>query len=153
MFTAIVMLGLNRLSHLEANSIVVHFAGVSTALMAIVCLASGKALSLGVQSDALGITKLLGVGLTGTIGQIAMTRAFALGDPSRVSIVGLTQLLFGVAYDRIVWHREYTAGTLAGIVLVAAPTAWLLAGPAVRGSTAPRGSAAPPESGARAGSP
>jgi drug/metabolite transporter (DMT)-like permease len=152
-FTAIVMLGLNRLSHLEANTIVVHFAAVSTAITAGLCLFSGKVFSLNPPTDSLGIVKLLGVGLTGTIGQIALTRAFALGEPSRVSIVGLTQLVFGVAYDRIVWHREYTAGTIAGIVLVAAPTAWLLAGPGMSGLTAPRESAAPPGSGARAASP
>ena len=79
--------------------------------------------------------------------------AFALGDPSRVSIVGLTQLVFGVAYDRLVWHRQYSAGTIAGIALVAAPTAWLLASPGKRGLTAPRESAAPPGSGAQASSP
>jgi drug/metabolite transporter (DMT)-like permease len=149
-FTAIVMLGLNRLKDLEANTIVVHFAAVSTAITTALFLFSGKAVSLGMQSDATGVVKLLGVGLTGTIGQIALTRAFALGEPSRVSIVGLTQLLFGVMYDVLIWHRGYTPGTIAGIVLVTAPTAWLLAGRAGRGLTAPREPAGPPGSDARA---
>ena len=70
---------------------------------------------------------LLGMGLMGTVGQIALTRAFALGDPARVSVVGLSEMLFGAAYDRILWHRSFGWMTLAGMALVAAPTAWLLA--------------------------
>lgn len=145
-FTAIVMLALNRLGHLEANAIVVHFSLVATAVTAVLFLGWGARSGAGVPTDAAALLKLLGVGLTGTVGQIAMTRAFAIGEAPKVSVVGLTQLVFAVAYDRLLWHREYSAATLAGIALVAAPTAWLLA-------TTPPGPAAPPRSGAPAGSP
>jgi len=62
----------------------------------------------------------------GTAGQIALTRAFAEGPPSRVSLVGMTQILFGVLADLAVWGRAYDAWTLLGMGLVAAPTAWIL---------------------------
>lgn len=145
--TAVAVLSLNRLGHVETNTIVVHFAAVGTAVTAIVFAASGQDYSRAIPTGTTELLKLLGVGLTGTIGQVALTRAFALGDASRVAIVGLTQLLFAVGYDRLLWHREYTAGTLVGMALVAAPTAWLLTR-----SRATPGSAAPPGAGAPAAS-
>ena len=146
--TAVAVLSLTRVGHLDAHAVVVHFSAVATATTAVYFLASGQGLAQAIPTGAPDILKLLGVGLTGTVGQIALTRAFAQGDASRVSIVGLTQLLFAVGYDRLIWDREYTAGTLAGMVLVAAPTAWLLTRP-----RATPGSASPPAPGAPAALP
>ena len=69
---------------------------------------------------------LLGMGLAATIGQICLTKAFALGDPAKVSIVGLTQVGFGMLFDAAIWGRSFTPLTLSGIALIVAPTAWLL---------------------------
>ena len=44
-----------------------------------------------------------------------------------VSVVGLSEMLFSAVYDRILWNRTFGWMTLAGMALVAAPTAWLLA--------------------------
>jgi drug/metabolite transporter (DMT)-like permease len=127
MCTAIVMLGLNRLSDVEPRTIVLHFALVSTAITGAVYLLTASRASIGAFSDARGLGMLLAMGVLGTVGQIALTKAFAFGDPSKVSVVGLSELVFGVVYDRALWHRQFGVMTLAGIALVAAPTAWLLA--------------------------
>jgi drug/metabolite transporter (DMT)-like permease len=124
--TALVMLNLNRLGHLDSHAVVVHFSVTSTAICAAVFLISGTEIPRSVVADPQGVAMLLGVGLSGTIGQIALTRAFALGDAPRVSMVALTQILFALAYERLFWPKPYSLLTLAGMILVAAPTAWLL---------------------------
>jgi drug/metabolite transporter (DMT)-like permease len=125
--TAVVMLGLNRLSSIHPRAIVLHFALISTVIMGAVYLAFAPKASLGAFGSARGVAMLLAMGLLGTVGQIALTNAFATGDPSKVSVVGLSELIFGVIYDRAIWDRRFGWITLAGIALVAAPTAWLLA--------------------------
>jgi len=138
--TAIVMLGLNRLSTIEPRAIVLHFALVSAVVMSTIWIATAPKESLDHFGGASTLGMLLAMGVLGTTGQIALTRAFAIGDPAKVSVVGLSELVFGVIYDRVLWERRFGWVTLAGIALVAAPTAWLLAT-----SRRPRpGSSAPP---------
>lgn len=142
--TAIVMLGLNRLASVDARSIVLHFAVVATLITGVVFAMSGTQGQLESFTHGRSLAMLLGMGFLGTIGQIALTRAFALGDPSKVSVVGLSEMIFGAAYDYLVWKRTFGWTTLAGMALVAAPTAWLLA-------TSRRAPPAPPGSPAAAG--
>jgi len=124
--TAVVMLGLKRLANTDTRIIVTHFALVATVVCgAVFALAgSGPVHALG---DPKSLTMLLGMGVMGTVGQIALTRAFALGEPSMVSVVGLSEMVFSAVYDRILWNRTFGWMTIAGMALVAAPTAWLLA--------------------------
>jgi drug/metabolite transporter (DMT)-like permease len=140
--TAVVMLGLNRLGSMDSRTIVAHFAGVASVTSAVAVGLGGVSPFPPVFGEARGWVSLLGMGVAGTVGQLAMTRAFALGDPSRISVVGLTELLFALAFDRLLWHRAITPTMLAGMALVAAPAAWILASPP---SPAPRASGEPPE--------
>jgi drug/metabolite transporter (DMT)-like permease len=125
LMTAVAMIGLNRLRGVDARAVVTHFSGVSTA----VCLAL-LALSGGVSYAPLAEPRvgllLGGVGLMGTLGQLGMTRAFALGAPAKVAVVGLTQIVFAFCLDLLLWGRRLDAATACGILLVVAPTAWLL---------------------------
>jgi drug/metabolite transporter (DMT)-like permease len=75
---------------------------------------------------------LLGVGLTATLGQVCITRAFTAGQPERVSVVGLTQIVFALGLDVLFRGPDVRPVTLAGIALVLAPTAWVMAGRARR---------------------
>jgi drug/metabolite transporter (DMT)-like permease len=43
-----------------------------------------------------------------------------------VSVLGLTQVVFAMAFDVLFWHRSFDPITLAGIVLVLAPSAWVM---------------------------
>jgi drug/metabolite transporter (DMT)-like permease len=70
---------------------------------------------------------LAGVGLTATVGQVCLTKAFTSGQPAKVSVIGLSQIIFALVLDVIFFKRTYTWTTLLGIALVAAPTAWLMA--------------------------
>jgi drug/metabolite transporter (DMT)-like permease len=69
---------------------------------------------------------LLGVGVAASVGQMFLTRAFALGDPARVSVVGLSQVVFSLVIDVTVGGRDVTTMTLLGTLMILAPTAWLM---------------------------
>lgn len=126
LFTAVAVLGLHKLSHIDPRAVVAHFAGVATLSAGLFVFGSEAAGSFGVVARGDVALRLLGVGLTGTIGQIGLARAFALGNPPRVAVTGLTQLLFAVLYDLVLFERRFDPVTVAGMALVAAPTAWVL---------------------------
>ncbi len=96
--TALAMLGLHRLKGIDARAIMAHFAGVSSLIAGLWLLAKPEALSPEVlEPGTLGM--LLGVCVTGTFGQFCLTKAYAAGPPSRVSVVGLSQVVFAMAID------------------------------------------------------
>jgi drug/metabolite transporter (DMT)-like permease len=124
--TSVSMIGLNRLRGVDARAVVTHFSGVSTVFTVAFMLLSGGRVDYGALGDARTLLLLLGVGLTGTVGQLAMTKAFALGNPSRVSVVGLMQIVFALGFDLLLWQRRFGPLVVLGIVLVVAPSAWLM---------------------------
>ncbi|MCI0701125.1 MAG: DMT family transporter [Planctomycetia bacterium] len=125
-FTAIAMLGLHRLNDIDPRAVVVHFSAVGT----IFCLSAffiaprtqptARVLELPV------LLKLLGIGVSATIGQVFLTLAFGRGAPAKVSVVGLMQIVFVLAFSVWLFDRPVDAITIVGTVLVMAPTAWLL---------------------------
>ncbi len=124
--TAVAMLGLHRLQHIDPRAIVVHFSAVGL----LVCLLlfpwlAGATPKAGLDRPTT-LAMLLGVGLTATIGQIFLTKAFAAGPPAKVSVVGLAQVVFAFLFDRLFWGRSFEPLTILGMTLVLAPTAWLM---------------------------
>jgi drug/metabolite transporter (DMT)-like permease len=134
-FTAIAMIGLNRLGSLDARAVVTHFSACSTVVTLAVLFLSGSSVDYGVLKNGTTLALLAGVGVTGTLGQLGMTKAFALGTPSRVSVVGLMQVVFALTYDLLLWRRSFDVLTVAGIFLVTAPSAWLMLHNPLRKST------------------
>jgi drug/metabolite transporter (DMT)-like permease len=124
--TAVAMLGLHRLHDLDPRAIVAHFSGVA----ALFCLASffvGPAPAVGHLADARTLGLLLAVGGTATVGQLFLTKAFAAGPPAKVSVVGLTQVVFALGLYLLLERPAFHPATLVGIALVMAPTAWVMA--------------------------
>ena len=124
--SAVAMLGLHRLHHMDTRAIVFHFSSVS-----LLFSLSAKLFIPGGTPPAepwqlITIAMLLGVGVTATIGQVCLTKAFTLGDPAKVAVVGLTQVGFGVIIDAILWERRFELPTILGMVLILTPTAWLM---------------------------
>jgi drug/metabolite transporter (DMT)-like permease len=129
--SAVAMLGLHRLTDLDARAIVVHFSGVATVLVVAVCLLGqllGKPVPWEQMREREIALLLVGVGVTATVGQLFLTQAFRTGEPARVSVVGLTQIVFVLALDPLFGQSSFHPSTLAGIGLVLAPTAWVLVG-------------------------
>jgi drug/metabolite transporter (DMT)-like permease len=122
--TAIAMLGLHRLREVDARAVVAHFSGLAT-----LALTLGITIGHPIGSTDLIDTKtavmLLGVGLTGTIGQVLITKAFASGPPARISVLSLSQVVFAMGFDMAIEGRVLTPSTLAGFLLVLIPTAWI----------------------------
>ncbi|HYO95861.1 MAG TPA: DMT family transporter [Polyangiaceae bacterium] len=123
--TAVAMIGLNKLAVVDARAVVTHFSGVSTLFTLAVLFATGGG-DYGALRDAETLLLLAGVGAAGTLGQLGMTKAFALGNPPRVSVVGLMQIVFALVYDLLLWRRAFDLLTVAGIFLVVAPSGWLM---------------------------
>jgi len=151
--TAVAMVNLHRLRGVDPRAVVAHFAGVATVILGGWSLARGfravpgASLAPAGSVDASVLLMLAGVGLTGTVGQIFLTKAYAAGPPTRVAVLGLTQVVFGVGFDALVWRRALGPVTLAGTALVLVPTAWLLArGGGVAGGAVEPGDGAGPAS-------
>jgi drug/metabolite transporter (DMT)-like permease len=126
LFTAVAMLGLNRLRGVSSLGIVVHFSAVST----VFCVGAYFVF----ESHA-GITRagewpvlpmLLGVGATATVGQVFLTLAFSRGSATKVAVVGLTQVVMVMAFEAAAGWKQFDAVTLTGTALVLGPTAWLM---------------------------
>jgi drug/metabolite transporter (DMT)-like permease len=124
--TSIAMLGLHRLHQIDPRAIVVHFSAVSTLACVLALAFFDRSLA---SDEAFGpwvLLGLLGLGISATTGQLFLTKAFAAGPPAQVSVVGLTQVAFGVLFDVAIWRRPISLMSLLGMVLVVTPTAWLI---------------------------
>ncbi len=125
--TSVSMIGLNRLGGVDARAIVTHFSGVSTLFTLAFMLLSGGRVDYGALRDTTTLALLFGVGIAATAGQLTMTKAFSSAAvPSKVSVVGLMQIVFALLFDLLLWHRRFDALVLLGIALVVVPSAWLM---------------------------
>lgn len=124
--TSVAMLGLNRLGHLDPRAIVVHFSGVaSVATLLFIALTSRKDYFPQLKTPSIWVLLAM-VGIAGVGGQIGMTLAFAKGNASRISVIALSQILFGLVFDIALWGRTINVVSIIGILLVSLPAAWLL---------------------------
>src|SRR5437870_5373487 len=106
--TAVAMIGLHRLHELDVRAIVVHFSGVSS----LFCLASlflfERTGTPSVVFDERLVLMLLGVGVSATVGQLFLTKAFASGPPAKASVVGLTQVVFAMVLVMLLGRQAFT---------------------------------------------
>ena len=124
--TSIAMLGLNRLQSVNPRAVVVHFSAVASVSTLVLLFLTGTTLAPLHNAPAASLLLLLGT--CGVLGQLGMTMAFAKGQATRVAVVSLSQILFGVLADLLLWGRTFNLVSIFGMMLVAAPTAWLLLG-------------------------
>jgi drug/metabolite transporter (DMT)-like permease len=125
--TAVAMMGLHRLSHVDVRAIVVHFSGVSLLFCVAALFLFERGEQMPAVQDGYAVLMLLGVGVSATLGQLLLTKAFAAGLPAKVSVVSLTQIVFAAVLDVLIWDRHLQPITLVGMGLVITPTAWLMA--------------------------
>jgi drug/metabolite transporter (DMT)-like permease len=126
LLTAVAMIALHRLQGVDARAIVVHFSVVAL----LCCLACLYLFDWAPTSwDVLSgppLALLLGVGVAATIGQLCLTRAYASGPAAQVSVVGLTQIVFALLLDVLLFDHGVNPLTVLGMGLVIVPTAWLI---------------------------
>jgi drug/metabolite transporter (DMT)-like permease len=125
-FTAIAMLGLNRLHGVGSLAVVVHFSAVAT----LVCFASLFAFDRTTGNDRLAdpvkLATLLGVGVTAVIGQVFLTRAFRAGPATGIAVVGLSQVVMVMAFEAAAGWKTFDLQSLVGTALVLGPVGWLM---------------------------
>jgi drug/metabolite transporter (DMT)-like permease len=125
-FTAVAMLGLHSLGHLDPRAIVVHFSSVATLFCLGAFLVGPREHGIAQVLETTILVKILAMGLSALIGQLFLTLAFSSGAPAKVSVIGLTQIVFALAFDTFYFNRSVNVLTIVGTALVIAPTAWLL---------------------------
>jgi drug/metabolite transporter (DMT)-like permease len=125
--SAFAMMGLHRVAALDHRAVVAHFSATAALFTFLASIAFGGGRFPTVPDDARVWQLLIAVGLTATVGQLCMTRAYARGNPASVAVVGLSQVVFGLIIDVVFWNRHVDVWTLLGIALVAVPTGCLMA--------------------------
>lgn len=125
-FTAVAMLGLHSLGDIDPRAIVVHFSSVATVFCLAAAIIGPRQHDLASVLEAGMVLKLLAMGVSALVGQLFLTLAFSSGAPAKVSVVGLSQIVFALAFDVAFLDRKLNILTLLGTTLVIAPTAWLL---------------------------
>jgi drug/metabolite transporter (DMT)-like permease len=123
--TAVAMLGLHRLQGVDPRAIVVHFAGVAMIFCIATFFVFDRIPGTLPWWDWRPLLLLLGIGVTASIGQLFLTKAFASGDPAKVSVVSLTQVVFAFAFQLLQEH-SIEARTIVGMTLILLPTAWVM---------------------------
>ena len=125
-FSGVAMIGLNRLKSIPTWAIVLHFSFVSLLFSAGSFFFFGRSVGGAAEWSGRTLAMLFCVGLSATVGQFFLTKAFTSGPAARVSVVGLTQVGFGIAFDALLWRQSFGWLTILGTILIVAPTAWLL---------------------------
>jgi drug/metabolite transporter (DMT)-like permease len=124
-FTALAMLGLNRLKNIDPRAVVVHFSATGL-VFAILCYFIFPTTEPLEAFDSRHVLELLGIGVTASIGQYFLTKAFTAGDPAKMSVATLSQFVFILALDVLVLQNPLDWTKLWGIPLIIGPTVWLM---------------------------
>lgn len=69
---------------------------------------------------------LVGLGVTGALGQYALTDAFKRASASRVAPLEYTALVWGIILDRVFWHTLPDSITLIGATIIIASGLYLI---------------------------
>ena len=122
---AVVMICLRKLKNLDPRVIVTHFSGTATIITLIILFSVRGEVDLSVFDSTTIILMLLGVGVFGTIGQLAMTKAFSIGEAPSVASAGFIKVGFSAGYDLLIWNYIFNIPTIIGMILILASTGWL----------------------------
>lgn len=133
LFTAFAMLGLNRIKGVAPMAVVVHFSAVSLLFCILSVFLFPKKTNAFAFNDTKLILLLLATGTTAAFGQIFLTLAFRSGSATKISVVGLTQvvmvMLAEVVLSYLKWstkEKYFSLLAIFGATLVLGPTAWLM---------------------------
>jgi len=124
--TAVAMLGLNRLKGVSAVAVVVHFSAVSTLFGLMAFFAFERPIGVDRLAETAVLIRMIGVGVTATIGQFFLTMAFRTGSATKVSVVTLSQVVMVMVAEATLDGRSFGLAAILGTTLVLGPTAWLM---------------------------
>jgi len=122
---AVVMICLRKLKDLDPRVIVTHFSGTATIITLLTILSVRSEFDVSVFANSTLLIMLLGVGIFGTIGQLAMTKAFSIGEAPSVASASFIKVGFSAGYDLLIWNYVFNAPTIIGMALILLSTGWL----------------------------
>lgn len=105
--------------------IVTHFSGTATVITFLLLLVVRGGADFSQLGDMNILLMLLGVGVLGTLGQLAMTKAFSIGEAPSVASAGFIKVGFSAGYDMLIWKYVFELPTVLGMLLILGSTAWL----------------------------
>lgn len=122
---AVVMICLRKLRNLDPRVIVTHFSGTATIIALLAYFSVRSEVDVSIFQNTNLILMLLGVGIFGTIGQLAMTKAFSVGEAPSVASASFIKVGFSAGYDLLIWNYVFNVPTIIGMALILLSTAWL----------------------------
>lgn len=134
-FASVAVYNLHLTKNVHPTTIVAHFTLVASMITFVVMIPSVPSLFESTQYSWAVIFALVGVGASGTVAQLAMTRAYMQGNPAINSSVGLVQVAFAAIFDIIIWSRDFSPVTIVGILLITIPTTLFVARIQIRNRT------------------
>jgi drug/metabolite transporter (DMT)-like permease len=133
--SALSMVSLRRLGGQSPEAIVVHFSAVASGFTGVAVLArAARTGAVTAPQGPAAWVMLLAVGVTATLGQLAMTRAYALDRAARVGAAGWAQVLLALALDGLLRQRWPERSSAIGITLIVL-AGWILLASARREGT------------------
>ena len=122
---AVVMICLRKLRDLDTRIIVTHFSATATVIAFLTLIIVRGEADFSQLGDMRILMMLLGVGVLGTLGQLAMTKAFSMGEAPSVASVGFVKVGFSAGYDIFIWKYVLEYPTILGMLLILGSTIWL----------------------------
>lgn len=125
--TAFAMLGLNQLKHIDTRAVVVHFSFTALSFSTGAYFLFDRPPPTR-EPNLWALAMILGTGISATIGQMFLTKAFTAGKAAKVAVVNLVQIPMTLVLQLIFFDYELNPQKLLGMALVVGPTAWLMLG-------------------------
>lgn len=121
---AVSYISLHRLGELNPAAVFAHFSAAGCVTTGLLWVAeSGGRTWEGTSAGPIALVAC--VGASGTVAQLFQTRAFAVGRPEAMSVVGLVTIPFGVIVDAVGWGMTPGLGGLLGVAVTLAAVGWL----------------------------
>ncbi len=135
LFASVAVYNLHLTKNVHPTTIVAHFTLVASIITFAAIVPTLPMLFEQARYSFSIVIALLGVGASGTIAQLAMTRAYMKGNPAINSTVGLAQVAFATVFDILIWSRQFNLVTIIGIILITIPTTLFVARIQIRNRT------------------
>mgnify|MGYP001814033493 FL=1 len=111
---AVAKVSIRRLSRTEPNlRVVTYFALVGTIVSAVPAVFSWKTPAIN------GIWLMVAIGLVGTLGQLALTRAYSISNAGKVAPLTYFSVIFGGIYGFVFWGEIPQQQFIIGAVMIA----------------------------------
>jgi drug/metabolite transporter (DMT)-like permease len=114
LLAALAKVTVRRLSRSEPPTrIVFYFALIPGAISAVPLLWAWQ------TPSPIALLWLLGIAVSATLGQLALTRGLSLAPTSRMGAFGYFAVIFGAAFGWLIWGEQITLSLIAGSLLIA----------------------------------